>query len=90
MRAVLEIFVLIGAVVLVEARGYGLESVIFLSAAAALYKLWGSRLKPELFMSLAGIPNHFLIWIFFGFPFALAARTLAFAAVLVPIYILCP
>lgn len=90
MRALLEAAILAGVVVLIETLGYGVESVVLLSAAAALRKLWRARLKAEFFMSLAGISSRFPLWIFVGFPFALAARTLAFAAFLIPIYILFP
>jgi hypothetical protein len=41
-------------------------------------------------MYLGGMPNRLGYWMFVGGPLGLLGRTLAVAAVLVPIYVLAP
>lgn len=90
MRPLVETIIIIGVVVFAGMHDYGIAFVVMLSAVVAFYKTWASRLKPEIMMSLAGLPNHLGYWLLFGMPLGFATRTVALAAILVPIYVLCP
>jgi len=90
MRALLETVIILGVVVLADINDFGIEFVIIWCAIIALYLVWVSRLRTEVIMYMAGIPNNLRYWLFMGLPMGLAARTLALALVLVPVYILCP
>jgi hypothetical protein len=90
MLAVAKALILVGIVIFASEREYGLEFVLVLCAAVALHMLWVSRLRAEVLMYLAGMPNHLAYWIFLGGPLGLVGRTLALALVLAPIYILAP
>lgn len=90
MRALLKIGTTIAVVVLAASQGYGIEFVVALSAAISIYMLWVSRLRPEVILYLADLPNNLVYWLCVGFPLSLVFRTLALSMILVPIYILSP
>ncbi len=90
MVSLLRFGMTVAVVILSAAYGFGIEFVIVLSAVISIYMLWVSRLRPELMLYLAHLPNHLAYWICVGFPLGLALRTLALSMILVPIYILTP
>lgn len=90
MRSLAQALIVIGVVIFANEKDYGIEFVLILCAAVALYMLWVSRLRAEVLMYLGGMPNSLGYWIFVGAPLGLVGRTLALAAVLVPIYVLAP
>lgn len=90
MSAFIKAGAIFALVVFSAIYGLGLEFVLALCLVLALRRVWISSLKPEILMYLAGLPNHLKFSIFIGFPFGVAARTLAFALILVPIYVLAP
>ncbi len=81
---------IVAVVLLAGMLGYGIEFVVLLSAALSVHALWVSRLKPEIMLYLADLPNNLLYWICLGFPISLVLRTLGLSMILVPIYILSP
>lgn len=80
----------VAVVIIAATHGFGVEFVVALSAAISVFMLWKSRLRPELMLYMARLPNHLVYWICVGFPLGLALRTLALSMILVPIYILSP
>ncbi len=90
MRSLAQALILIGVVIFANEKDYGIEFVLILCGAVALYMLWVSRLRAEVLMYLGGMPNRLGYWIFLWGPLGLLGRALAVAAVLVPIYVLAP
>lgn len=90
MLAFAKALILVGVVIFASEREYGAEFVLILCAAVALRMLWVSRLRAEVLLYFAGMPNRLLSWIFLWGPLGLVGRTLALALVLAPIYILAP
>ncbi|WP_363347096.1 hypothetical protein [Methylocystis echinoides] len=90
MHALLKFSIVVAIVICAANFGFGVEFVIALSAAISVYMLWVSRLRPELMLYFADLPNNLLYWICVGFPVGLVIRTLALSLVLVPIYVLSP
>jgi hypothetical protein len=90
MLAIAKSLILVGVVIFASERGYGLEFVLALCGAVALYMVWVSRLRAEALMYFAGMPNHLVAWIFLWGPLGLVGRMLVLALVLAPIYVLAP
>jgi hypothetical protein len=90
MRALFETVASIAAAAVAPTFGLGIGFVFLLSAAVSLHLLWASRIKPEVCLYLANLPNHLGFGLCLGFPLALLVRTLALSAILVPVYILSP
>jgi hypothetical protein len=90
MRSLAQALIVVGLVIFANERNYGIEFVLILCGVVALRSLWVSRLMAEVLMYLGGMPNSLPYWIFVGGPLGLVGRTLALAAVLVPIYVLVP
>ncbi len=90
MRSLAQALIIVGAVIFANEKNYGVEFVLVLCGAVAFYTWWVSRLRAEVLMYLGGMPNSLRYWIFVGGPLSFVGRTLALAAVLVPIYVLVP
>lgn len=90
MASLLKFGMTVAVVIVAGIHGYGVEFVIALSAAISVYMLWMSRLRPEIMLYMAHLPNNLVYWICVGFPLGLAIRTLALSMILVPIYVLSP
>lgn len=90
MRALFETLASIAVAALAPTFGLGIGFVFLLSAAVSMHLLWISRIKPEICLYLAKLPNDLAYGLCLGFPVALALRTVALSAILIPVYILSP
>lgn len=89
MQAFSRAILILAAVVLASVNRYGIGSVLLICAVVAAHMSW-LRLRTEILIYMAGMPHHLKRSIFLGLPLGVTVRTLVLAAILVPVYILCP